>query len=211
MRDVLRGIAIGIAILLVGGAIASRTGWIVTEVPRAASTAPWSIARATGFAAFAALALDVIAGLTLSTRVGGRRLARGALVELHGWLSPLAIALVLGHALVLLADGYIRFDALDVLVPFASPFRPVAVGLGVIAGYLALAVHASFALRRRIGTAWWRRLHYLSFVAFVAAAVHGVAAGTDRAQPWAIAIYSLPIAVVLGLLAIRIRRVVAQP
>jgi methionine sulfoxide reductase heme-binding subunit len=183
MRDVRRGFAIGLALLLIAGAIVSRAGWGEIAAPRASGTGPWLIARASGFAAFAALSLDVIVGLVVSTRVGGRRVSRGQLIELHGWLSPLALALLLGHALILLADGYIRFDALDVLIPFVAPYRALAVGLGVIAAYLAFAVHASFGFRRLLGTAWWRRLHFLSFASFVAAALHGIIAGSDSGHP----------------------------
>ncbi|MGE5182975.1 MAG: hypothetical protein ACM31C_12970, partial [Acidobacteriota bacterium] len=166
MRDAVRGIATGLAILAVLGALAGRAGWAAIDVPRPAGHGAWLVARASGFAAFGALALDVIAGLLVSTRAGDRWLARGQLVDVHGWLSPLALALVLGHAAALIADGYVRFDALDVAVPFLARYRPIAVGAGTIAAYLAVVVHASFALRKRIGTGWWRRLHYLSFAGF---------------------------------------------
>ena len=204
MRDTLRGIAIGVLLLAIGGALAARLGIADLAVPRADGTGPWLVSRALGFAAYAALALDAIVGLLLSTRVGDRVLGRAAAVELHGWLSPLALGLVASHAALLLADGYIRFDALDVLVPFAAPYRPLAVALGVVAAYLALVVHASFALRKRIGVRTWRRLHYLSFVAFVGATVHGLAAGTDTGRPWAIVLYGVPLAIVVALVGKRL-------
>lgn len=203
MRDLARGIVIGLVLLAVAGAIAARAGWATFEPPRAAGQGAWYVARASGFAAFAALALDAISGLLVSTR--DRRFSRAALVDLHGWLSPLAIALVLGHAMVLLADGYVRFDAIDVAVPFAASWRPAAVGLGTLAAYLAIVVHASFALRKHLGTTLWRRLHALSFAAFVLAALHGIFAGSDTPRPWAIAIYAAPLAIVGGLVARRIR------
>jgi len=206
MRDAVRGLAIGLAVLALAGAIASRTGWAAIDVPRPDGTGAWMLARATGYAAFAALALDVLAGLLVSTRAGDRWIPRAALVDVHGWLSPLALALVAGHGLVLLADSYIRFDALDVLVPFASRYRPVAVGLGVIAAYAAAVVHASFALRRTIGTKMWRRLHQLSFVALAGAALHAFFAGTDASQGWAIAICAPPLALVGVLVGLRIWR-----
>ena len=206
MRELVRGLVVGLLLLAVFGAIASRAGWATIDVPRPDGTGPWFVSRATGFAAYIALALDVIVGLLVSTRAGDRWLARGTSIDLHGWLSPVALGLVLGHALVLVADSYIRFDALAVLVPFASPYRPVAVGLGVIAGYLALVVHASFGLRRRLGAKTWRRLHYLSFVAFVAAALHALLAGSDSSRPWAVALYGTPLAIVLALVAHRVLR-----
>lgn len=205
MRDVLRGIVIGVVALALVGAIASRAGWATISAPRAADTGPWLLARASGYAAFAALSLDTIAGLLVSTRLGDRWMARGPLIELHGWLSPIALALLAGHVLALLADRYIRFDVLDVVVPMVSPYRPVAVGLGIVAAYAAVVVHASFRLRRTLGSKAWRRLHYLSFVAFGAAAAHAFLAGTDASRPWAIAIGLVPLLGVAGLIASRLR------
>lgn len=205
MRNVLRGIAIGLVVLALVGAIMSRAGWGAISVPRPAGTGAWLLARASGYAAFVALALDVIAGLLVSTRAGDRWMARGQLIDLHGWLSPLALALLVGHVLALLADRYVRFDVLDVVVPMLSPYRPVAVGLGIVAGYCAVVVHASFGFRRTIGAKAWRQLHYLSFVAFGAAAVHAFLAGTDASRPWAIAICLLPLLGAAVLLAGRVR------
>jgi predicted ferric reductase len=204
MRDVVRGVVVGVLILAVLGAIASRAEWVAIDLPRPDGTGPWFVSRATGFAAYVALSLDVILGLLVSTRAGDRWLARGTSIDLHAWLSPVALGLVLGHALVLVADSYIRFDALDVLVPFAAPYRPVAVGLGVIAVYLALVVQASFGLRRWLGATTWRRLHYLSFVVFVAAALHAMLAGSDSSRPWAAALYGTPLAIVLALVVHRV-------
>jgi len=211
MRDVVRGVVVGLLLLAVLGAIASRAGWATIDLPRADGTGPWFVSRATGFAAFVALALDMIVGLLVSTRAGDRWIGRAPAIDLHGWLSPVTLALVLGHALVLVADSYIRFDVLDVLVPFAAPYRPVAVGIGVIAAYLALVVHASFGLRRRLGTRTWRRLHYLSFVAFVAAALHAMLAGSDSSRPWAVALYAAPLAIVLALIAHRVHGRLTAP
>jgi predicted ferric reductase len=131
-------------------------------------------------------------------------LTRAHAIDLHGWLSPVALILVAGHAIVLLADSYIGFDILDVLVPFAAPVHTTAIGLGVIAAYAALVVHASFALRRRLGTTAWRRLHYLSFAAFTAAALHAIISGTDSSHPWFVAVYATPLVVVGALVAHRV-------
>lgn len=207
MRDAIRGIAIGVLALATIGALASRFGITHVNVPRPSGSGAWHAARATGLVGFAALSLDVILGLALSTRASDRVLPRAHAVDLHGWLSPLSLALVAGHALVLLVDGYLKLDVLDVLVPFASTaYRPVAVGIGVLAAYVVLVVHASFALRKRLGTRTWRRLHYLSFVGFGASAVHGILAGTDAARPWAIAMYAAPLTAVLALVVYRIVR-----
>ena len=210
MRDALKGVLVGIFLLALVGAIAARADWIVASPPRPSGTGAWMFSRATGLLAYVALSLDVIVGLLVSTRSGDRLASRGQLVDLHGWLSPLALVLVLAHGGILLADGYARFDLIDLVVPFASSRWPVAVGIGVLAGYLVLLVHLSFGLRKRIGTATWRRLHYLSFVAFVLVTVHALAAGTDRANPWFASIYAGVAVMVVALLGIRIKRAQAS-
>ena len=120
MRDVVKGALAGLVVLALFGAVASRAGWLVASVPRPGGHGAWMLSRATGLVAYVALSLDVIAGLLVSSRAGDRWVPRAQLVDLHGWLSPLSLALVLAHAAVLVADGFVRFDAIDVLVPFAA-------------------------------------------------------------------------------------------
>lgn len=210
MRDALKGALAGLVLLALFGAIASRAGWLVASVPRPEGHGAWMLSRATGLVAYVALSLDVIAGLLVSSRAGDRWLPRAQLVDLHGWLSPLSLALVLAHAAVLVADGFVRFDAVDVLVPFAASHRPVAVGIGTLAAYLLLALHLSFGLRKRIGVVTWRRLHYVSFVVFLAVTVHALLVGTDRGRGWFAAVYATVLATVALLLAVRVRRVVTS-
>lgn len=164
-----------------------------------AAHAFWQASRAAGFAAYAALALETILGLLVSTGLADRWLARARTMEIHRWLSAVALALTAAHALVLLGDRYIAFDAIDLVVPFVAPYRPIAVGLGVCAAYAAFVVHASFTLRSRIGQRAWRALHYLSFAAFLGATAHGVLAGTDAGLGWARAMYAAAGTLVLWL------------
>lgn len=206
MRSALKGVLVGLLVLALLGAIATRLGWIAASPPRPPGTGAWMLARATGLLAYVGLGIDVIVGLLVSTRRGERLVPRGQLVDVHGWLSPVALALVLAHGGVLLADSYVRFDVIDVLVPFASSRWPLAIGIGVLGGYLALVVHLSFGLRKRIGTAAWRRIHYLSFVAFVLVTVHAISVGTDRGHPWFVLVYATILLVVSTLLGLRLRR-----
>jgi predicted ferric reductase len=206
MRSALKGIFVGVVVVALLGAIATRLGWIVASPPRPQGTGAWTFSRATGLLAYVALSLDVIVGLLVSTRSADRLVQRGQLVDVHGWLSPVVLAFVLVHGGVLLADRYVRFDAIDVLVPFASNRWPIAIGIGVFAGYLMLVVHMSFGLRKRIGTAMWRRIHYLSFVAFALVTVHAISVGTDRRTAWFGVVYAAAMLVTSTLLGVRIMR-----
>jgi sulfoxide reductase heme-binding subunit YedZ len=206
MRSALRGVLVGAFLFALLGAIATRLGWIVPSPPRPEGTGAWMFSRATGVLAYVAMSLDVIVGLLVSTRSADRLVPRGQLVDVHGWLSPITLALVLAHGGVLLADRYVRFDVIDLVVPFASSRWPVAVGIGVLAGYLLLVVHLSFGLRKRIGTAVWRRVHYLSFGAFVLVTIHAIAVGTDRANPWVASVYGVLLLAVASLVGVRVKQ-----
>jgi predicted ferric reductase len=188
-RSILWGVAAGALVLLIADAVAARCGLVVLALPHARGTSAWTFSRAAGVAAYVALTLDVLFGLLLSTGAADRWIKRARSAEVHRFLAVGALALTLGHAAALLFDGWARLDVLDLLVPFAASYRRAAVGAGVLAAWVALAVHASFALRRRIGQRAWRALHYLSFAAFAMAAAHGLRAGTDHAQPWLHGIY----------------------
>ncbi len=159
----------------------------------------WQVSRALGFSAYAALTLEVVLGLFLSTDLARSWIARARVGPAHQWLSAVTLWLSGAHAAALLGDRYIRFDALDVLVPLLAPYRPVAVAAGIISLYSLLAIHASFALRSRIGPRAWRALHFLSFAAYLGATAHGLLAGTDGAAPWARAMYTASAGLVLWL------------
>lgn len=198
-RRILIGAGLGLALLIVLDAVATRLGLAPGAIPKLAGTAAWTTARAAGVIAFVALTLDVVFGLLVSTGAADRLVPRGRSVEIHRWLSSVALALTAGHAVVLLGDRFVRFDVLDLLVPFLSPYRAVAVGLGILAGYGALVVHLSFGVRRRLGVKTWRRLHFLSFAVFGAALTHGVLAGSDSGRVGMQLLYLGSAALVAGL------------
>jgi hypothetical protein len=85
-----------------------------------------------------------------------------------------------------------------------SHYRPLWMGLGIVAGYLALAVWLSTELRPRLGYAWWRRLHGLAFAVYALATVHGLATGSDTRTPWALGLYAGSMLLVGGLLCYRL-------
>jgi ferredoxin len=139
----------------------------------------WLLARATGVTAYVLLTLAVLAGLVLKSRPFGRALRAATVADTHGFLSSLALSAVVLHGLALVLDSTVKIGLGGVLVPGLSPYRPVAVGLGVAAAELTTLVALSFPLRKRIGQRAWRRLHWATYGIFAAATVHGLAAGSD--------------------------------
>ncbi len=178
-RRILAGVAIGVGLLGMLAATAARLGLTASPLPTISGTSPWTTARASGLTALLALALGMVFGLLVATGAADRLIRRGRAIEIHRWLSSVSLVLIAIHIVVLTTDRFVRFDLLDVLVPFLSSYRRMAVGVGVLAAYGAVVVHASFDLRARIGAKTWRKLHYLSFFVFVSAVTHGVFAGSD--------------------------------
>ncbi len=183
-RAVLVGLGLGALALAIGSALAARAGWIAVDVQRPDGHWFWYVSRAFGVSSYIALSLSVTWGLLISTGVGDGLMARARSVEVHKWIAGVSLATLAGHGLALVGDSYVTFDALDLLVPFLAPYRPFAVGLGVIAAYGAGVVHTSFWMRRRLGQRTWRTIHYGSFGVFLLATAHGVLAGSDGGTPW---------------------------
>lgn len=149
----------------------------------------WILARASGLTAYALLTLSMLAGLTVKSRPLGRAVKTASVTDTHRFLSLLALGALAVHGTALVLDTAIKIPLGALLLPGASPYRPVATGLGVVAAELAALLVLSFPLRKRIGMRTWRRLHWLTYAAFVLATAHGLAAGTDSARPWAFALY----------------------
>lgn len=203
-RHVLAGVAVGLGLFALADALAARAGLVAGAVPRSDGPWLWVASRGAGVAAFVALFLDVTFGLFLSTGAADRWIARARSVEIHRWLSSATLALLAGHALLLLGDGFSGFDLLDAVVPFLVSYRPAPVALGLFAAYLAVVVQVSFALRSRIGVQSWRRLHRSSFAVFALATLHGLFAGSDSGAPWLRLLYLGAAATVSALLLQRL-------
>jgi DMSO/TMAO reductase YedYZ heme-binding membrane subunit len=108
-------------------------------------------------------------------------------LDLHRFLGGLALAFTGIHLAGLWLDSYVRFDVADLLVPFASSWRPLAVAWGVVGLYLLLAVELTSLARRRLPYRLWRRLHLGAFPLLAAGTAHLLTAGTDRASRPAVA------------------------
>ena len=139
----------------------------------------WYLGRASGFVAYALLIGSMLLGIGISSRVFDGLLMRPWVFEMHQFLSCFVLVAMAFHALILLPDPYAHFSLAELLVPFASPYRPLATALGTVALYGLLAVAFSYYAKRWLGQAGWRNLHYVSFPLFAGALVHGVTAGAD--------------------------------
>jgi sulfoxide reductase heme-binding subunit YedZ len=182
------------ALAFVGAVIASGAG----------SQTVWYIIRATGIVAFVMLTLSVSVGLLIAGRAVPAGRSRVDLYEMHTFASLLALGFGGVHALTLLLDNFVSFSPTQILVPFTSSYRPFAVSLGIIGVYVSAVVYGSFWARKRIGYKRWRTLHYVSFAAFGAVAVHGMLSGADSHASWMVLVYIASMTIVAMLTANRI-------
>ncbi len=136
----------------------------------------WLLARASGLTAYVLLTLAVLAGITVKTRVLGRAVRASSTVDVHRFLTTLALGALAIHGATLVLDTTVRITPLALLVPGLSPYRPLPTGLGVLAAELMGLVVLSFRFRRRIGMRAWRSLHFATYPIFLLATAHGLLA-----------------------------------
>ena len=145
----------------------------------------WYLTRASGFVAYLFLSASVVLGLSMTGTLLERWVRRYRIYDFHRFLSLITLGATVFHVLIVLPDDFIGFRLEELLVPFASPFEPLFMALGILSLYLIAFVIASFYLRHLIHYRAWRLIHYATFGGFVLALAHGVGAGTDTQAAWA--------------------------
>src|SRR5207244_11944664 len=107
------------------------------------------------------------------------RWPRFALEDVHRFGGLLVGSFVGLHVVTLALDSYVRFSIVDLVVPFASSFRPVWTAAGVV----ALALTDALALANRylggLSYLFYRRAHYLNFAVWGAPTARGLGSGPD--------------------------------
>ena len=143
------------------------------------SHAWWYLARASGLVAWGLVTGAVVLGLWLSLRLSRNRPRPAWTLDLHRFLGGLAVVFTGVHLAGLAADSFVSFGLAELLVPFASSWKPTEVALGVVGLYLLLAIELTSLLMRRLPRRLWRGVHLTSYVLFLLATAHMLTAGTD--------------------------------
>ena len=147
----------------------------------------WFISRGSGLVLLVLFSAVMVLGT--ATRLGWapRRWPRFVTAELHRTLSLFAVALLVLHVVTAIADPYVSIGWTATVLPFLSPYRTAAIGLGTLAVDLGAAVLLTSVLRHRLGFRSWRAVHWLAYLAWPAAFAHALGAGTDLHTGWAAA------------------------
>ncbi len=143
----------------------------------------WYVARASGIVGWALVTGSVIFGLWVSMRLTRTRPRPAWVLDLHRFLGGLSVIFVGVHLAGLVADSYAHFGLSELLVPFASSWRPTAVAWGIVGVYLLVAVEVTSLLMRRLPRRIWHAIHLSSYGIFVVSTIHMFTAGTDAGSP----------------------------
>ncbi len=139
----------------------------------------WYLSRSSGIVALVLLVASLVWGVLLATRALKPHDRPAWLLDLHRWLGGMALAMTALHLLGLVLDGYVSFGLVDLFVPGAASYKPVAVAFGVLSMYVMVAVQVSGYLRKQLSPKLWRAIHVSSYGLVWGAALHAGLAGTD--------------------------------
>ncbi len=135
------------------------------------------LAADVGLAALGLLTLNILFGLSLSTRIDPFRRwpqRKIRLFTLHNWTAYIALALAVAHPALIVLDERAGFRVIDVLVPLWSPAQPVENTLGAIALYGIVFVVVTSYFRKRLGRRRWKAMHFVSYAAAGLFFLHGI-------------------------------------
>ena len=144
----------------------------------------WFLSRGSGLVLLVLFSAVVVLGVATRTGSAPRRWPSFAVAELHRTLSLFAVALLVLHVVTAILDPFVTIGWAATLLPLASPYRTLAIGLGTLAVDLGGAVLVTSLRRRRLGQRAWRAVHWLAYLAWPAAFIHSLTAGNDLGIWW---------------------------
>jgi sulfoxide reductase heme-binding subunit YedZ len=170
-------------------------------------TAYWYLTRSTGVVALLLLSAVVVLGTLGPMRLGSSpRWPRFAIGTLHRDLSLLVVIVLVIHIATTVLDGFAPIGWLDAVIPFRSSYRPLWLGFGALACDLLLALVFTSLIRVRLGQRRWRAVHWLAYVSWPVAMLHGLGTGSDADQSWMLIFTAICAGAVLSAFVARVHR-----
>jgi methionine sulfoxide reductase heme-binding subunit len=143
------------------------------------STVLWYASRATGVVALLLLTAVLLLGLLVTRQGRLPGLPRFAVTGLHRNLSLIAVVFVALHVLTAVTDGYVNIPLTAAVVPLASPYERLWLGLGAVSFDIMIAVIVTSLLRRHLSRRLWRGVHLLAYASWPVAWLHSITSSTD--------------------------------
>ena len=169
------------------------------------STALWYASRATGVVSLLLLTGVVLLGMLVNRQGRLPGFPRFVVTGLHRNLSLLAVLFLAIHVLTAILDPFVTIGWVATVVPLASPYRPVWIGLGAVALDLMAALVLTSLARARIGRRAWRAVHWLAYACWPLSLAHSLGSSGDlRSGPllWLSAACAAAVAAALAVRAL---------
>ena len=144
----------------------------------------WYFARGSGVVSLVLLTVVVALGIGARSGRTAFGLPRFAVNLLHRNAALLAVVFLAGHVVSLVFDPYAQLRVVDLVLPFVANYRPFWQGLGTLGLDLIAAIVITSLLRRRIGARAWRVVHWLAYLSWPVALLHGLGTGSDNGTWW---------------------------
>jgi predicted ferric reductase len=167
-------------------------------------SAYWYLTRASGAVALLLLTASVVIGIAAIARLSSRAMPRFVVDGVHRTASLLAVVFLVVHIITAVLDSFAPISLVNAVIPFTGAYRPLWLGLGAAAFDLLLAVTITSLVRRRIGLGIWRGVHWLAYLAWPVAVLHGFGTGSDVNKTWLLVVNAICIVAVLGAVVVRV-------
>jgi len=164
----------------------------------------WFASRGSGIVSLLLLTAVTVLGLISVVRWQRASWPRFLTADLHSNLALLSIVFVAVHIVAAILDPFAKLGITSAVIPFASSYRPLWVGLGVISLYLFVAMIVTSLLRERIGQRAWRAVHWVAYAAWPLAVLHSAGSGSDAFSTWMLALQIGCVVVVVVALLFRL-------
>jgi sulfoxide reductase heme-binding subunit YedZ len=168
-----------------------------------ASGPVWYLMRGSGVVSLLLLTAVSALGIATVSRWRPGRVPRFVTLGLHRNISLLAVAFLTVHVLTAIVDPDASVRAIAVLVPLPSGRYGLWLGLAALALDLVVALVVTSLLRHRLSLRFWRAVHWLAYLAWPVALLHGAGMGTDAGSAWMLTVDATCIAIFLGAIVLR--------
>ena len=148
------------------------------------TTAFWYASRATGIVALVLLTAVLVLGILVNRQGRLPGLPRFAVTDIHRNLSLLSVAFIAIHVLTAVLDTFVHIPLLSAVIPFASGYERLWLGLGAVSLDIMLAMIVTSLLRGRMNRLLWRAVHLLAYASWPVAFAHSVGSSTDLQHGW---------------------------
>jgi len=144
----------------------------------------WYASRATGVVALLLMTAVLLLGLLVTRQGRLPGLPRFAVTGLHRNLSLVSVVFVVLHVLAAVGDSYVHIPLTAAVIPLASSYERLALGLGAVSLDLMIAIIVTSLLRRHLSRRLWRAVHLLAYASWPVAWLHSITASTDLRHGW---------------------------